>query len=85
VSGRERAARYARGMANEQHRVQAVRENGAWQVFIDGFLVTEVVRWPAVGFVAREWIAATEEIASSEVRMTIDVVGRNQYIDVAAD
>jgi hypothetical protein len=67
------------------HRVQAVRERGAWQIFIDGFLVTEVVRWPAVGFVAREWLAATEDIPSSEVRLTLDVVGRNQYIDAPAD
>jgi hypothetical protein len=67
------------------HEVQAVRERGAWQIFIDGFLVTEVVRWPAVGFVAREWIAATEDVPSSEVRLTLDVVGRNQYIDAPAD
>jgi hypothetical protein len=62
------------------HEVQAVRERGAWQVFIDGFLVTEVVRWPSVGFVAREFIALTEEIPAGEVDLSIRVVGRNQYI-----
>ncbi|OII12102.1 hypothetical protein [Curtobacterium sp. MCBA15_008] len=62
------------------HEVQAVRESGAWQVFIDGFLVTEVTRWPSVGFVAREWIALTEEISVRDVDLSIRVVGRNQYI-----
>lgn len=58
-----------------------MREHGAWQVFVDGFLVTEVRRWPAVGFVAREWLAATEQIAPTEVSMSVRVVGRNQYLD----
>lgn len=62
------------------HEVQAVRERGAWQVFIDGFLVTEVPRWQSVGFVAREWIALTEDIPAREVDLSIRVVGRNQYI-----
>lgn len=65
------------------HEVQAVRERGVWQVFIDGFLVTEVLRWPAVGFVAREFVSVTEEIPSSEVDLRIRVVGRNQYVDAA--
>lgn len=63
------------------HEVQAVRDKGMWQVFIDGFLVTEVSRWGSVGFVAREWVSMTEEIPSSEVDLAIRVVGRNQYID----
>jgi hypothetical protein len=62
------------------HEVQAVRERGAWQVFIDGFLVTEVTLWPSVGFVAREWIGLTEEVPAREVDLTIRVVGRNQYV-----
>lgn len=62
------------------YEVQAVREHGAWQVFIDGFLVTEVTRWPSVGFVAREILAMDR---SDELQ--IRVVGRNQYVDVAAD
>lgn len=57
------------------HEVQAVRERGAWQVFIDGFLVTEVTRWPSVGFVARELLELDRTDAIS-----IRVVGRNQYI-----
>jgi hypothetical protein len=65
------------------HEVQAVRDEGRWQVFIDGFLVTEVLRWPSVGFVAREWLAVTDEVPSSSVDLRIRVVGRNQYIDVA--
>jgi hypothetical protein len=65
------------------HEVQAVRDQGVWQVFIDGFLVTEVHRWPSVAFVAREWVALTEEIPSREVDLRVRVVGRNQYIDVA--
>ncbi|ROS74975.1 hypothetical protein EDF24_2414 [Curtobacterium sp. PhB130] len=63
------------------HEVQAVRDEGMWQVFIDGFLVTQVTRWPAVGFVAREWVALTEEVPSREVDIHIRVVGRNQYLD----
>lgn len=63
------------------HEVQAVRDAGMWQVFIDGFLVTEVARWPSVGFVAREWVSLTDEVPSSEVDLAIRVVGRNQYID----
>jgi hypothetical protein len=66
-----------------EHDVQAVRDGAAWQVFVDGFLITEVARWSSVGFVAREWIAATEEMPSSEVDLHVRVVGRNQYIDVA--
>ena len=62
------------------YEVKAVRERGAWQVFIDGLLVTEVTRWPSVGFVAREWIALTEEISVRNVDLSIRVVGRNQYI-----
>lgn len=57
------------------YEVQAVRERGAWQVFIDGFLVTEVTRWPSVGFVARELLAMDR---SDDLR--IHVVGRNQYV-----
>ncbi|ROP64675.1 hypothetical protein [Curtobacterium sp. ZW137] len=63
------------------HEVQAVRDEGMWQVFIDGFLVTQVTRWPAVGFVAREWVALTEEVPSREVDIHIRVVGRNQFLD----
>jgi hypothetical protein len=63
------------------HEVQAVREQGTWQVFIDGFLVTEVPRWPSVGFVARSWLSLTEEMPSSEVDLHVRVVGRNQYLD----
>ncbi|TCK63589.1 hypothetical protein [Curtobacterium sp. PhB136] len=63
------------------HEVQAVRDEGMWQVFIDGFLVTQVARWPAVGFVAREWVALTEEVPSREVDIHIRVVGRNQFLD----
>ncbi|MBA8991234.1 hypothetical protein FHW23_002503 [Curtobacterium pusillum] len=58
------------------HEVQAVRERGAWQVFIDGFLVTEVSRWPSVGFTAREFLAMDR---TDDLR--IRVVGRNQYLD----
>lgn len=58
------------------YEVQAVREHGAWQVFIDGLLVTEVTRWPSVGFVAREFLAMDRED-----ELKIRVVGRNQYID----
>ncbi|MFS0729638.1 hypothetical protein ABC270_06085 [Curtobacterium sp. 1P10AnD] len=58
------------------YEVQAVRERGAWQVFIDGLLVTEVTRWPSVGFVAREFLAMDRED-----ELKIRVVGRNQYID----
>ncbi|MFJ4220650.1 hypothetical protein [Curtobacterium luteum] len=58
------------------YQVQAVREGGAWQVFIDGLLVTEVTRWPAVGFVAREFLAMDRDD-----ELQIRVVGRNQYID----
>ncbi|GAA3339873.1 hypothetical protein GCM10017714_17330 [Curtobacterium pusillum] len=58
------------------HEVQAVRERGAWQVFIDGFLVTEVSRWPSVGFVAREFLAMDR---TDDLR--IRVVGRNQFLD----
>ena len=58
------------------HEVQAVRERGAWQVFIDGFLVTEVTRWPSVGFVAREFLAMDR---TDDLR--IRVVGRNQFLD----
>jgi hypothetical protein len=67
----------------EAHDVQAIRDGRTWQVFIDGFLVTEVPRWSQVAFVAREWIAATGDVPSSEVEMRVRVVGRNQYIDVA--
>lgn len=56
--------------------MQAVRERGAWQVFIDGLLVTEVTRWPSVGFVAREFLAMDRDDD-----LKIRVVGRNQYID----
>ena len=63
------------------HEVQAVREQGMWQVFIDGFLVTEVARWSSVAFVAREWVAMTEELPSSEVHVHVRVVGKNHYID----
>lgn len=59
------------------YQVQAVRERGAWQVFIDGLLVTEVTRWPSVGFVAREFLAMDRDD-----ELEIRVVGRNQYIDV---
>ncbi|KTR08958.1 hypothetical protein [Curtobacterium luteum] len=58
------------------YEVQAVRERGAWQVFIDGLLVTEVTRWPSVGFVAREFLAMDR---GDDLK--IRVVGRNQYID----
>ena len=58
------------------YEVQAVRERGAWQVFIDGLVVTEVTRWPSVGFVAREFLAMDRED-----ELKIRVVGRNQYID----
>ncbi len=58
------------------YEVQAVRERGAWQVFIDGLLVTEVTRWPSVGFVAREFLAMDRD---DDLR--IRVVGRNQYVD----
>lgn len=58
------------------YEVQAVRERGAWQVFIDGLLVTEVIRWPSVGFVAREFLAMDRDD-----ELKIRVVGRNQYID----
>jgi len=58
------------------YEVQAVRERGAWQVFIDGFLVTEVLRWPAVGVVAREILAMDR---SDDLK--IHVVGRNQFVD----
>ncbi len=58
------------------YEVQAVRERGAWQVFIDGLLVTEVTRWPSVGFVAREFLAMDRDD-----ELKIRVVGRNQYID----
>ncbi|MEK6312057.1 MULTISPECIES: hypothetical protein [Curtobacterium] len=58
------------------YEVQAVRERGAWQVFIDGLLVTEVTRWPSVGFVAREFLAMDRDDD-----LKIRVVGRNQYID----
>ncbi|TCU86503.1 hypothetical protein EDF51_10239 [Curtobacterium sp. PhB25] len=58
------------------YEVQAVRERGVWQVFIDGFMVTEVDRWPAVGFVARE-ILAMDRTDDLQIR----VVGRDQYID----
>ncbi|MCS6578071.1 hypothetical protein [Curtobacterium poinsettiae] len=57
------------------YEVQAVREDGAWQVFIDGFMVTEVSRWPSVGFVARELLAMDRD---DDLR--IRVVGRNQYV-----
>jgi hypothetical protein len=57
------------------YEVQAVREAGAWQVFIDGFMVTEVSRWPSVGFVARELLAMNRD---DDLR--IRVVGRNQYV-----
>jgi hypothetical protein len=63
------------------HEVQAVRDQGVWQVFIDGFLVTEVTRWPSVAFVAREWIGLTEEVPPRTVDLRVRVVGRNQYID----
>ncbi|MET3452092.1 hypothetical protein EDF64_101268 [Curtobacterium flaccumfaciens] len=58
------------------YEVQAVRERGAWQVFIDGILVTEVTRWPSVGFVSREFLAMDR---TDDLR--IRVVGRNQYVD----
>ncbi|WJY00214.1 hypothetical protein [Curtobacterium sp. 458] len=58
------------------YEVQAVRERGAWQVFIDGLLVTEVTRWPSVGPVAREFLAMDRDDD-----LKIRVVGRNQYID----
>jgi len=67
-------SRYAHRMATYQ--VQAVRERGAWQVFIEGTLVTEVVRWPSVAFVAREFLAMDRD---DDLR--IQVVGRNQYVD----
>ncbi|ROP74393.1 hypothetical protein [Curtobacterium sp. PhB115] len=57
------------------YEVQAVREAGSWQVFIDGFMVTEVTRWPSVGFVARELLAMDRD---DDLR--IRVVGRNQYV-----
>ncbi|OIH96784.1 MULTISPECIES: hypothetical protein [unclassified Curtobacterium] len=57
------------------YEVQAVRERGAWQVFIDGFMVTEVSRWPSVGFVARELLAMDRDD-----ELHISVVGRNQYV-----
>ena len=57
------------------YEVQAVREAGVWQVFIDGFMVTEVSRWPSVGFVARELLAMDRD---DDLR--IRVVGRNQYV-----
>ncbi|WP_412147606.1 hypothetical protein [Curtobacterium flaccumfaciens] len=57
------------------YEVQAVREADAWQVFIDGFMVTEVSRWPSVGFVARELLAMDRD---DDLR--IRVVGRNQYV-----
>ena len=58
------------------HEVQAVRERGTWQVFIDGFLLAEVTRWPSVGFVARELL----ELDRTD-ELSIRVVGRNQYVD----
>ncbi len=57
------------------YEVQAVRERGAWQVFIDGFMVTEVSRWPSVGFVARELLAMDRDD-----ELHVSVVGRNQYV-----
>ena len=57
------------------YEVQAVREAGVWQVFIDGFMVTEVSRWPSVGFVARELLAMDRD---DDLR--IRVVGRNQSV-----
>jgi hypothetical protein len=63
------------------HEVQAVREQGVWQVFIDGFLVTEVSRWSSVGFAARDWVSRTNEVPASEVDLHVRVLGRNQYID----
>ncbi len=58
------------------YEVQAVRERGAWQVFIDGLLVTEVPRWPSVAFVAREFLAMDRDDD-----LKIRVVGRKQYVD----
>jgi hypothetical protein len=52
-------------------------------VFVDGFLVTEVARWSSVGFVAREWLAETDGVSRRDVVLTLRVVGRSQYIDVA--
>ncbi len=39
------------------YEVQAVRERGVWQVFIEGTPITEVLRWSSVGPVAREFLA----------------------------
>ena len=36
--------------------------------------LNNVTRWPAVGFVAREWVALTEEVPSREVDIHIRVV-----------
>ncbi|WP_439693989.1 hypothetical protein ACRQ4B_07100 [Curtobacterium sp. SP.BCo] len=58
------------------YEVKAVRERGAWQVFIDGIMVTEVTRWASVGFVSREFLAMDR---TDDLR--IRVVGRNQYVD----
>ena len=70
--------RYARGMAT--YEVQAVREHGVWQVFIEGTPITEVLRWSSVGPVAREFLAMDreDEIAPSpyvraDVHMTLDL------------
>lgn len=57
------------------YEVQAVRERGTWQVFIDGFLVTEVNRWSSVAFVARDLL---ELDRTDDVH--VRVVGRNQYV-----
>ena len=65
------------------HEVQAVREQGMWQVFIDGFPVTEVRRWPSVAFVAREWISLTDQVPSREVDLHVTVIGRNHFAPVA--
>jgi len=67
-------SRYARGMAT--YEVQAVRERGVWQVFIEGTPIIEVLRWSSVGPVAREFLAMDRD---DDLR--IRVVGRNQYVD----
>jgi hypothetical protein len=63
------------------HDVTAIRDGKHWVVFIDGEPIIELLRYPMIEPVARDWIALTEDVPARDVALRVRVTGKQHFVE----